>query len=58
MNNTAKRMGINAVFADSSGLEASYVTPRAMATIVRNVISDYPEILDISKKKSIYFHYY
>ena len=55
MNNTAKRMGINAVFADSSGLEASYVTPRAMATIVRNVISDYPEILDISKKKSIYF---
>lgn len=56
MNKTAINMGVNAVFADSSGLESSWVTPRAMATIVRNIISDYPEILDISKKKSIYFH--
>lgn len=56
MNNTAKRMGIDARYIDCMGIANNQVTPRAMATLARNIITDYPEILDIAKKKSVRFH--
>ncbi len=56
MNNTAKRMGINAYYYDSCGIANNQVSPVAMATLARNIIKDYPDILVRSSKKSVYFH--
>lgn len=56
MNNTAKRMGINAYYYDSCGIANNQVSPIAMATLARNIIKDYPDILTRSAKKSVYFH--
>ena len=56
MNNKAKEMGINAYYYDSCGIANNQVSPIAMATLARNIIKDYPDILTRSAKKSVYFH--
>lgn len=56
MNETSWRMGIDAQYFDCMGIANNQVTPRAMATLAKNIISDYPEILDITKQKSVNFH--
>lgn len=56
MNNKAKEMGINAYYYDSCGIADNQVSPIAMATLARNIIRDYPDILTRSAKKSVSFH--
>ena len=56
MNNTAKKIGIDAYYYDSCGIASNRVSPIAMATLARNIIKDYPDILKRSAKKSVSFH--
>ncbi len=56
MNATAKRMGIDAYYYDSCGIANNKVSPIAMATLARNIIKEYPDILKRSAKKSVSFH--
>ncbi len=56
MNATAWRMGIDAQFFDCMGIANNHMTPRAMATLTRYTIYDFPEILDFTKQKSVSFH--
>ena len=53
MNKTAWEMGLDAMYVDPSGLENSYITPLSMAHLARNIICEYPQILDITRKKEI-----
>lgn len=56
MNNTAKKMGIDAYYYDSCGIANNKVSPIAMATLARNIIKEYTDILKRSAKKSVSFH--
>lgn len=56
MNDKAAEMGINAQYYDSCGIASNQITPVGMATLARNIIRDYPDILDRSSLKSVYFH--
>lgn len=56
MNKKASEWGIDAYFYDSCGVCDNYISPVAMATIARNIIHDYPDILNRTSKKSLYFH--
>ncbi len=56
MNAKAAEMGINAYYYDSCGIANNQVTPVAMVTLARNIIRDYPDILNRSSLKSVYFH--
>lgn len=50
MNKKVAELGIDAFFYDSSGLANNEITPVAMAQLARNIIKDYPEILEITSK--------
>ena len=56
MNKKAAQMGIDAYYYDSCGIAENQVSPIAMATLARNIIRDYPDILARSAKKSVSFH--
>lgn len=57
MNAKAAQWGINAIFNSASGGSTStLMTPRAMAVIVRNTLTDFPEVLEKTSKQSIVFH--
>ena len=56
MNITAQQMGIDAYYYDSCGGYTNKVTPIAMATLARNIMKDYPDIINRTSKKSINFH--
>ena len=56
MNNKAAEMGINATYYDSCGIASNKITPIGMATLARNIIRDYPDILKRSSLKSVSFH--
>ncbi len=56
MNETAAKMGIDAWYYDSCGIAENKISPVSMATLARNIIKDYPDILQRSSKKSVYFH--
>ncbi len=56
MNATSWRMGIDAQFFDCMGIANNHMTPRAMATLTRYTVYDFPEILEITKQKSVQFH--
>ena len=56
MNKKVGEMGIDAYFFDSCGIANNEMTPIAMATLARNIIRDYPDILVRSSKKSVKFH--
>lgn len=56
MNNKAAEWGINATFYSASGGSTdTNMTPRAMATIARHMVLDYPEILEKTSKTSVTF---
>lgn len=57
MNDKATQWGIEARFADCCGFvsEGNAVTPRAMATIARRIITDFPQILDYTSLVSTEF---
>jgi hypothetical protein len=54
MNSKAQEMEIDAHFTAPYG--AGSMSPRAMATLARNIISDYSEVLEFSAQPSVYFH--
>lgn len=56
MNKKAADMGIDAYYYDSCGIADNKVSPIAMASLARNIIRDYPDILTRSAKKSVAFH--
>ena len=56
MNEKAKEWGIDATFYGCSGIEDNYITPRAVAVLSRRMITDYPQVLEITKKNSTVFH--
>ena len=56
MNEKAKEWDIDATFYGCSGIEDNYITPRAVAVMARRIITDYPQVLDITKKSSVLFH--
>ena len=56
MNQKAQEMGVDAYFYDCFGVAHNQVTPVALATIVKNFIAKYPDILERSAKRSVYFH--
>ncbi|MBO5370690.1 MAG: D-alanyl-D-alanine carboxypeptidase [Clostridia bacterium] len=56
MNNKAAELGLSAWFYDCYGIANNLVSPVDMASIVRNFISKYPDILTRSSKRSVYFH--
>lgn len=56
MNAKVAEMGIDAYYYDSCGIADNEVSPIAMATLARNIIRDYPDILVRSAKASVYFH--
>lgn len=57
MNTLAAQWGIDAHFADSFGFEdkGNAVSPRAMATIARRLLTDHPEILSYTSQASMTF---
>ena len=56
MNQKAKEMGLDAVFNDSVGLsDNNRISPRSMAILAQKLITDFPEILQISAKSSVTF---
>lgn len=56
MNAKADEWGIDATFNGCSGIEDNYISPRAVATVARNLIKDYPEALTLTRQRSINFH--
>ncbi|MBE7015560.1 MAG: hypothetical protein E7417_01910 [Ruminococcaceae bacterium] len=56
MNQKVAQMGIDAFFFDSCGIAKNEMSPIAMATLARNIIRDYPDILVRSSKPSVRFH--
>ena len=56
MNDKAKEWNIDATFYGCSGIEDNYITPRAVAVLARRIITDFPQVLDITKKSSTVFH--
>lgn len=56
MNDTASRMGLDAYYYDSCGIANNRISPVSMAFLARNIIRDYPDILNRSSKKSVSFH--
>ncbi len=55
MNNTAKELGIDAYYYDSSGVSNNKISPIGLATLVRSFISKYPDIITRSSQRSIEF---
>ena len=56
MNAKALQMGLNAEFFNCAGVYDNFISPRSMATLARNIIVDYPDILQRSAQTSVYFH--
>lgn len=56
MNKKVAEMGIDAYYYDSCGIAENEISPIAMATLARNIIKDYPDILERSSKTSVNFH--
>jgi len=56
MNAKAKEWGIDATFNGCSGIEDNYITPKAVAILSRHIMTDYPQVLDITKENSVMFH--
>ena len=54
MNNKAAEWGIDAIYYSASGGSTqTRLTPRAMAVLSRNIVLDYPEVLEKSSMRSV-----
>lgn len=56
MNEQANQWQIDATYYDCMGIASNKVSPHAMATIARRIISDYPDIFQYTIKPKINFH--
>ncbi|MCL2562485.1 MAG: S-layer homology domain-containing protein [Oscillospiraceae bacterium] len=55
MNETAQRLGMTARFDNSHGARDNLITARSVAILVREFITLYPEILDITRLRNFSF---
>ncbi len=56
MNSTAQRLGLTAYYEDSSGLsDNNRITARSMAALARALITEYPDVLNYTSKRSTVF---
>lgn len=56
MNETAKRLGMTAEFENSHGAHVHYLTARSQATLVREFISRFPQILYYTSLTGVTFN--
>ncbi len=56
MNAKATQLGVDAYYKDSCGIATNEITPIGMAKLARQIIKDYPDILNRSSQKSVKFH--
>ena len=57
MNETARRMGIDAYYVSTNGtIGGEQVSPRAQATLVRNFIMKYPDVLRYTSMTQVTFN--
>lgn len=56
MNSTAAELGLSAYYYDSCGVANNSISPVSMATLARKLVSDYPDVLNRTSKRSVYFH--
>ena len=56
MNNKAAQMGLDAYYYDSCGIANNKISPISMAKLARNIIKDYPDIINRASKKTVTFH--
>ena len=56
MNNKAAQWGVDAIYYSASGGSThTRLSPRAQATLARNFVLDYPEVLEKTSKSSVTF---
>jgi len=56
MNEKAQQLGIEAVFYDSwGGSPRNRISARGMAELTRSMIKEYPEVLAVTSKRSVFF---
>ena len=58
MNKTASSMGLNAVYYDSIGVAGNRISPNSMVKLARNLIKDFPQVINITSKTTVNFHGY
>ena len=56
MNETAKRLGMTAEYENSHGAHVHYLTARSQATLVREFIHRFPQILDYTSLTGVSFN--
>ncbi len=56
MNETAARMGLSAKYVNAHGHLYNYITARSQAELIRRFIMDYPEVLEITSQRSVWFN--
>lgn len=53
MNDKAAALGLNAVYYSITGIGDNYISPHSMAWLTKSIITDHPEILERTSKKSV-----
>lgn len=56
MNNTAAQLGLSAHYYDSCGVADNSISPISMASLARQLINKYPDVINRTSKRSVYFH--
>lgn len=56
MNNTARSLGLSAYYYDSCGVADNRISPVSMAVLARTLVSKYPDVINRTSKRSVYFH--
>ena len=56
MNNTARELGLSAYYYDSCGVADNRISPVSMASLARTLIIKYPDVINRTSKRSVYFH--
>ena len=56
MNETAKTLGIDAEYHNCHGASPNHITARAQAELTRSFLQRFPQVLDYTSLKSVYFN--
>ena len=56
MNDTARRLGLNAAYQNCHGARVHYITARSQALLIREFIDRFPQILDYTSMTSVWFN--
>ena len=53
MNETARRLGLDAAYVNPYGYDDNMISPRSQAMLVREFLMKYPEVLEITSQSSV-----